>query len=110
MYSGVSASFLIGYSWLPSFLVANTGIDARITLWMVLSCMMVFTVMVPVAGLLSDKGMPRLTSTIIFALVSAATAVPTDLYGKGNGGWVNYNRWDSSQNAASGYGATRWGS
>jgi len=50
--TGISAAFLIGYSWLPSFLVAKTGIDARVTLWMVLSCMILFTLMVPVAGIM----------------------------------------------------------
>ena len=29
--------------------------------------------------------------------------------GKGKGGWVDYNKWDSSQYAPSGYGAARWG-
>jgi hypothetical protein len=83
--TGISASFLIGYSWLPSFLVANTGIDARLTLWMVLSCMILFTMMVPVAGIMSDKGLPRLTSTICISLLSAAVAVPMFL------GWQKAN-------------------
>lgn len=54
----------------------HTGIDAHVTLWMVLSGMIVFTAMVPLAGILSDKGLPRLTTTIVIALVSSATAVP----------------------------------
>lgn len=74
--TGISASFLIGYSWLPSFLVQHAGFDTRITLWMVLSCMVIFTAMVPVAGLMSDKGLPRLTVTIAICVASAASAIP----------------------------------
>ncbi|KAF8068166.1 shiA [Scenedesmus sp. PABB004] len=72
----ISASFLIGYSWLPSYLVKHGGIPTRLTLWMVLSCMLLFTGMVPLAGLASDRGLPRLTTTIALALASAGAAVP----------------------------------
>lgn len=74
--AGISASFLIGYSWLPSFFNQHVGIPTRLTLWMVLSCMILFTMMVPVAGILSDKGLPRLTVTIAICVASAATAIP----------------------------------
>jgi MFS family permease len=74
--AGISASFLIGYSWLPSFFSQHVGIPTRLTLWMVLSCMIIFTMMVPVAGILSDKGLPRLTVTIAICIASAASAIP----------------------------------
>jgi MFS family permease len=74
--AGISASFLIGYSWLPSFFSQHVGIPTRLTLWMVLSCMIIFTMMVPVAGILSDKGLPRLTVTIAICVASAASAIP----------------------------------
>lgn len=72
----ISASFLIGYSWLPSFFAQHVGIPTRLTLWMVLSCMILFTMMVPIAGILSDKGLPRLTVTIAICVASAASAIP----------------------------------
>jgi MFS family permease len=43
---------------------------------MVLSAMVVFTVIVPVAGYLSDKGLRRVNSTIVICVVAALTSIP----------------------------------
>lgn len=43
---------------------------------MVLTSMIVFTFVVPVAGLLSDKGHRRVNSTIVVATIAAAMSVP----------------------------------
>jgi len=46
---GIGAGFYLGYSWLPSFFTKHVGIPQSLTLWMVLSGMIVFTFVVPVS-------------------------------------------------------------
>lgn len=46
---GVGAGFYLGYSWLPSFFTKHVGIPQSLTLWMVLSGMVIFTFVVPVS-------------------------------------------------------------
>eukprot|EP00775_Hariotina_reticulata_P003883 gene3883-4138_t len=72
----IGAAFYLGYSWLPSFFTKHVGIPQSLTLWMVLSCMIIFTFFVPLAGWLSDKGQGRITATIVVSLVAGATSVP----------------------------------
>lgn len=43
---------------------------------MVLVSMVIFTFIVPIAGILSDRGQPRVTATIIICVVAAASSVP----------------------------------
>lgn len=74
-----AAAFHLGYSWLPSFFVAQAGVSTRLSLWMLLSCMVLFTLVVPIAGAVSDRGVPRVTTNIVVAAVSAAAYVPTFL-------------------------------
>jgi len=47
---GIGAAFYLGYSWLPSFFTKHVGIPQSLTLWMVLSGMIVFTFVVPVSA------------------------------------------------------------
>jgi hypothetical protein len=47
--AGIGAGFYLGYSWLPSFFVKHAGIPQSLTLWMVLSGMVMFTFVVPVS-------------------------------------------------------------
>lgn len=47
--AGVGAGFYLGYSWLPSFFTKHVGIPQSLTLWMVLSGMVIFTFVVPVS-------------------------------------------------------------
>jgi hypothetical protein len=49
--AGIGAGFYLGYSWLPSFFVKHVGIPQSLTLWMVLSGMVIFTFVVPVSSL-----------------------------------------------------------
>lgn len=70
------ASFYLGYSWLPSFFATYAGLPTLLTLWMVLTSMIVFTFVVPIAGYLSDKGQRRVTSTIVICALAAAMSVP----------------------------------
>uniref|UniRef100_A0A383VDF7 Major facilitator superfamily (MFS) profile domain-containing protein n=1 Tax=Tetradesmus obliquus TaxID=3088 RepID=A0A383VDF7_TETOB len=72
----IGGSFYLGYSWLPSFFVAHAGISTMTSLWMVLTSMVLFTFVVPVAGYLSDKGQPRVTATIAICAIAAAMTVP----------------------------------
>eukprot|EP00775_Hariotina_reticulata_P013429 gene13429-13557_t len=72
----IGASFYLGYSWLPSFFVTYVGINQTTTLWMVLTSMVLFTFVVPIAGILADKGQPRVTATIVIAVIAGATSVP----------------------------------
>ena len=74
--AGIGGSFYLGYSWLPSFFVAHAGISIMTSLWMVLTSMVLFTFVVPVAGYLSDKGQPRVTATIAICAIAAAMTVP----------------------------------
>jgi MFS family permease len=74
--TGIGGSFYLGYSWLPSFFVAHAGISTMTSLWMVLTSMVLFTFIVPVAGYLSDKGQPRVTATIAICAIAGATSVP----------------------------------
>lgn len=39
--------------------------------------MVLFTLMVPTAGILADKGLPRLTVTLAICVASVALAIPT---------------------------------
>jgi hypothetical protein len=50
LFPGIGAGFYLGYSWLPSFFVKHAGIPQSLTLWMVLSGMVIFTFVVPVSG------------------------------------------------------------
>ncbi|KAF6255165.1 major facilitator superfamily domain-containing protein [Scenedesmus sp. NREL 46B-D3] len=72
----IGASFYLGYSWLPSFFVQHAGISTMTSLWMVLTSMVLFTVIVPIAGFLSDKGLPRVTATIVICAVAGAMSIP----------------------------------
>uniref|UniRef100_A0A383VCS5 Major facilitator superfamily (MFS) profile domain-containing protein n=1 Tax=Tetradesmus obliquus TaxID=3088 RepID=A0A383VCS5_TETOB len=72
----IGGSFYLGYSWLPSFFVAHAGISTMTSLWMVLTSMVLFTFVVPVAGYLSDKGQPRVTATIAICAIAAVMTVP----------------------------------
>eukprot|EP00879_Flechtneria_rotunda_P018557 GHRR01019471.1.p1 GENE.GHRR01019471.1~~GHRR01019471.1.p1 ORF type:complete len:249 (+),score=54.38 GHRR01019471.1:262-1008(+) len=72
----IGASFYLGYSWLPSFFAQYAGLSMMLTLWMVLTCMVLFTIVVPVAGYLSDRGQPRVTATICICVVAGAASVP----------------------------------
>jgi hypothetical protein len=47
--AGIGAGFYLGYSWLPSFFVKHAGIPQPLTMWMVLSGMVIFTFVVPVS-------------------------------------------------------------
>jgi hypothetical protein len=47
--AGIGAGFYLGYSWLPSFFTKHAGIPQSLTLWMVLSGMVIFTFVVPVS-------------------------------------------------------------
>jgi hypothetical protein len=66
-------------SWLPSFFVAQVGISTRLSLWMLLSCMVLFTLVVPVAGALSDRGLPRVTTNIVICCICGVLYVPSFL-------------------------------
>jgi hypothetical protein len=46
----VGAGFYLGYSWLPSFFVKHVGIPQPSTLWMTLSGMILYTLVVPVSA------------------------------------------------------------
>lgn len=72
----IGAGFYLGYSWLPSFFATHAGQPAPLTLWMVLVSMVIFTFIVPIAGLMSDKGLRRVNTTIVICIVAAATHVP----------------------------------
>jgi len=72
----IGAGFYIGYSFMPSFFATHVGIPQQTTLWMVLSCMILYTFIVPIAGYLSDKGMPRVWACIACYVLSGATSVP----------------------------------
>jgi MFS family permease len=74
--TGIGGAFYLGYSWLPSFFVTHAGISQMTSLWMVLTSMVLFTFIVPVAGYLSDKGQPRVTATIVICAIAGATSVP----------------------------------
>lgn len=74
--AGIGASFYLGYSWLPSFFVTHAGLPTMLTLWMVLSAMVIFTFIVPIAGYLSDKGLRRVNTTIYICIVAALTSIP----------------------------------
>jgi hypothetical protein len=50
--AGIGAGFYLGYSWLPSFFTKHAGIPQPLTLWMVLSGMVIFTFVVPVSVIL----------------------------------------------------------
>lgn len=50
--AGIGAGFYLGYSWLPSFFTKHAGIPQSLTLWMVLSGMVIFTFVVPVSILI----------------------------------------------------------
>lgn len=76
-HTGNAAAFHLGYSWLPSFFVAEVGVSQRLSLWMLLSCMVLFTLLVPIGGALSDRGLPRVTTNIAIACVCGAIYVPT---------------------------------
>lgn len=72
----IAASFYLGYSWLPSFFVQHVGITQMLSLWMVLTSMVLFTFVVPIAGFLSDKGQRRVNATIVCCVIAAAMSVP----------------------------------
>ncbi|KAF6255166.1 major facilitator superfamily domain-containing protein [Scenedesmus sp. NREL 46B-D3] len=72
----IGGSFYLGYSWLPSFFVQHAGISTMTSLWMVLTSMVLFTAIVPIAGYMSDKGQPRVTATIAICAIAAASSVP----------------------------------
>lgn len=75
--AGIGGSFYLGYSWLPSFFVTHVGLSTMLTLWMVLVSMVIFTFVVPIAGILSDRGSLRpVSATIGICVVAAATSVP----------------------------------
>jgi hypothetical protein len=50
LLAGIGAGFYLGYSWLPSFFTKHAGIPQPLTLWMVLSGMVIFTFVVPVSN------------------------------------------------------------
>lgn len=75
--AGIGGSFYLGYSWLPSFFVTYAGLPTMLTLWMVLTSMVVFTIVVPIAGVLSDRGTLRpVTATIAICVIAAGMSVP----------------------------------
>jgi hypothetical protein len=51
-FAGIAAIFYLGYSWLPSFFVKHVGIPQSTSLWMVLSGMVIYTIVVPVSWVL----------------------------------------------------------
>jgi MFS family permease len=42
----------------------------------VLTAMVLFTFVVPIAGILADRGQPRVTATIVICVIAGATSVP----------------------------------
>lgn len=53
----MGAGFYLGYSWLPSFFVKHVGIPQATTMWMTLSGMILYTMVVPVsAGSVPEQG------------------------------------------------------
>lgn len=75
-FTGIGASFYLGYSWLPSFFVEHAGLPPMLTQWMVLSAMVLFTFVVPIAGYCSDKGQRRVNATIVICVIAAAMSIP----------------------------------
>jgi MHS family proline/betaine transporter-like MFS transporter len=61
---------------MPSFFNKKLGLDTSLTLWMVLTCMVVFTFVVPIAGWLSDKGMPRVKASLGVFVIAGGVAIP----------------------------------
>lgn len=47
-----------------------------LTLWMVLTCMVLFTIVVPIAGFMADRGQRRVTATVVVCAIAAATSIP----------------------------------
>jgi MHS family proline/betaine transporter-like MFS transporter len=72
----ITASFYVGYSYLPTLFNSQANIPTQTTLWMVLSCMVLYTAIIPVSAYFADRGMPRLRACMAANLLSAATAIP----------------------------------
>lgn len=49
-HAGIGAGFYLYYSWAPSFFNKHVGIPQSLTVWMVLTGMVVFTFVVPVSA------------------------------------------------------------
>jgi hypothetical protein len=67
--AGIGAGFYLGYSWLPSFFTKHAGIPQSLTLWMVLSGMVIFTFVVPVSTVFCilnlSKGLSQQTKHVL---------------------------------------------
>ena len=61
---------------MPSFFSKKVGLDTSLTLWMVLTCMVVFTFVVPIAGYMADKGMPRVKASLGIFVLAGGSAIP----------------------------------